>query len=968
MLFEEGVFNPIALKTRLLFLLVSLCVLQCNIALAATTYTWNGGASGAWNVASNWSSSGSAGYPGSNSAVTNDIAVINTNNVNITFSAALPSTSIDQLQIGQNNTVTITFSGNHTLPIATQLTIGGSQATSLTFAGTGTNLGIVTIGTALNFEYQSAFTVASGITVNFADGCNVTMNGNSPSITSPTINNSGTLNFNGSTTGCKITGYYQELYTNTGTINATNTTWNFGTTAESILNNTGTIRMSAGSSITPGYQGQINNNSGGVFYAGLTNSSCTINLSYQSAILTNAGTFYLGPTSVLNLTYYANQVTNTGTFTLQSDASGSATIGNITSGGSPYLKGLYTVQRYIPGGVGYRGYRLLTLPVNVNIDPTTTNQTASEGFIDLHSLNGGMLTAGPGTGFSYATAIANPLMYLYDESRAQNFTTYISGKNVGIYAMTGSSTYNVTTYGTTASATKKTAQVPVGNSVQAYFVGPNTVSNLSANPPLAATTSATGYLNQGTISTYIFSTGNANLSYHPSVNTLPAQGLGLNQVGNPYPSTIDLDSLYYDNKSGSGAIGPIFWELKEPNNTFVAYSGNHTSSTTGSQPYIASGQGFFVQALSTSSALTFYEKDKVNVTIGTGTSPVLILNQKSNNSISAAEMLPSGLAGLHLQIMQDTSTYTQTGIYFNQSWNDKYSPLEDAIDLDGTAPKVYLSSYSSDGARLCINGLGSYSQGKTVKLYASATTSGTYTISLADINNIDALYNVYLRDHKLNDSVNLRGTNAYSFTINTGDTTTYGANRFDLVLERVALPSYQLLTFTGQKISSGVQLNWVANGTGNYTGFVLEKEGVNNTFSPIYTVQSNNNSNYNFVDSNPVIGNNIYRLAQNDINGNVTYSSLITIGYNSVSSNGYFSVYPNPSKDIINILVNSTAQATANYTADIYNTSGGLMDHRVLNTYSWTEDVSSYKEGVYIIVLKDISGDVLAKSKFIKTK
>ena len=100
--------------------------MQFNIAIAATTYTWKGGAAGAWNSLTNWSSStGLPGYPGSNLFVTSDIAVINTNNVNITFSAALPAASIDQLEIGQNNTVTITFSGNHTLPIATQLTIGG---------------------------------------------------------------------------------------------------------------------------------------------------------------------------------------------------------------------------------------------------------------------------------------------------------------------------------------------------------------------------------------------------------------------------------------------------------------------------------------------------------------------------------------------------------------------------------------------------------------------------------------------------------------------------------------------------------------------------------------------------------------------------------------------------------------------------------------------------------------------------
>ncbi|WP_179415520.1 DUF2341 domain-containing protein [Mucilaginibacter sp. E4BP6] len=755
-----------------------------------------------------------------------------------------------------------------------------------------------------------------------------------------TLGAGATINLNGFTlnVGCHIynnaSGASQILYgTSTGTINFN------GSLATQYFYGNGTTTTSNVANLT------LNNSAGG-----------TLDITGGNVSLYNSLTITQGNILVDNA--------GSGALTLVSTASGTANVNTIPS--LYKITGNVTAQRYIPGGTGYRSYRLLTLPVNIN---NSTSQISTEAFIDLHSLNGGMLTAGPGTGFSYTTATTNPLMYLYDESRAQNFTAYIAGKNVGIYSMAGSPGYTVTTYGTTTGATKKTAQVPVGTSVQAYFVGPNTALNLTATAPLAATTSATGYINQGTIPVYIYNTNSPTLSYNPATNNTPAKGPGLNQVGNPYPSTIDLDSLYFDNKTGGSAIGPMFWELKEPNNTFVAYSGNHTSSTTGSEAYIASGQGFFVQAISTSSALTFYEKDKVNVTIGTGTSPVLILNQKANSNISASESLPSGLSGLHLQIMEDTATYTQTGIYFNPGWNDKYSPLEDAIDLDGTAPKVYLSSYSSDGARLCINGLGSYSQGKTIKLYASATTSGTYTISLADINNIDGLYNVYLRDHKLNDSVNLRSTNAYTFTINTGDTTTYGANRFDLVVEREALPPYRLLTFTGQKVSSGVQLNWVASGTGNYTGFILEKKGANSTFSPLYTVQSsNNNSDYTFVDTNPVIGNNIYRLAQNDINGNVTYSSLITIGYNNVTSNGYFSVYPNPSKDMINILINSTAATTANYTADIYNTSGVLMDHRVLNTYTWTEDISGYKEGVYIIALKDTSGDVLAKSKFIKVK
>jgi len=691
------------------------------------------------------------------------------------------------------------------------------------------------------------------------------------------------------------------------------------------------------------------------------------------------GNFTLANTGVLTMVSPAQLVAGSTTvggatyLTLISNGVGTASIAPIS--GTSTISGNVKVQRYIPGGsAAYRSYRLLTLPVNIS--SLTNNQATTEGFIDLSSLNSSIITAGPGTGFSYTTKTANPLMYLYDESRAQNFTAYVAGKNVGIYSLATSSPYQDIYYPKGAAATPAptaTAAVPVGNSVQVYYVGPYVSSpTLSASAPAASTASATGYLNQGTIPVYVFpSTSSKTLSYSPSVNTLPAQGLGLNQVGNPYASTIDLDSVYFDNKSGTAAIGPSFWELKQPSNIFVAYNASsHTASTTGSgaEAYVASGQGFFVQAITATSALTFYEQEKVNVQLGTSTTPVLILSQRNNNYMPAAEVIPSGLAGLHLQMTKDSVNYVQTGIYFNRSWNDKYSPQEDAIDMGGFSPQVYLSSYSTDNVRLSINQLGDYSKGKIVKLYTSATSSGSYTMSLADINNIDALYDVYLRDHKLNDSVDLRTTSSYSFTINTSDTTTYGGNRFDLVIALKSLPTYQLVTFTGQKVNSGVQLNWVANNAGTYTGFVLEKQGADNTFNPIYTMQSNGSSIYDFVDSKPITGNNTYRLAQSDINGNITYSSLVTIGYSNISSSGYFSVYPNPSKSIINVLVNPTTATNANYTADIYNTSGVLLDHRILNTYTWTEDVSSYKEGVYIIALKNLNGDPLEMEKFIKIK
>lgn len=841
--------------------------------------------------------------------------------------------------------------GNSTIGSGTQgLVVGNNWTTSGGVVNLTINNPTVTVGGG----WTNSTTVTQG-TGNITTGGFVT---NSATITGSTA----TITVGGLFTNSNIftcgTGSvtFEGGYTNSA---------NFTTTTTGMIYFTGTQTL------------LDNSTSGTTFYKVTFNSPGS---TATTATMTNGvGNFILANTGVLTMVSPAQLVAGTTTvggaayLTLKSDGVSTASIAPIS--GTSTISGNVTVQRYIPGGSSaYRSYRLLTLPVNVSA--LTNNQATTEGFIDLSSINSGIITAGPGTGFSYPTKTANPLMYLYDESRAQNFTAYVAGKNVGIYSLATSAPYQDVYYPKGAAATPAptaTAAVPVGNSVQVYYVGPYVSSpTLTASAPAAATTSATGYLNQGTIPIYVFpSTSSKTLSYSPAVNTLPAQGLGLNQVGNPYASTIDLDSVYYDNKSGTAAIGPSFWELKQPSNIFVAYNAaSHTASTTGSgaEPYIASGQGFYVQAISTNSALTFYEKEKVNVQLGTSTTPALILSQRSDNYMPAAEVLLAGLAGLHLQMTMDSINYVQTGIYFNSSWNDRYSPQEDAIDLGGFNPKVYLSSYSADNVRLSINQLSDYSKGKVIKLYTSATSSGSYTISLADINNINALYNIYLRDHKLNDSVDLRTGNAYSFTINISDTTTYGGNRFDLIIALKSLPVYQLLNFTGQKVNSGVQLNWVANNAGTYTGFVLQKREADNTFSPIYTVQSNGNNNYSFIDNNPVIGNNTYRLAQSDVYGNITYSSSVTIGYNNISSNGYFSIYPNPSKNIINVLVNSNTAVNTNYTADIYNTSGILVDHRVLNTNSWTQDVSNYKEGVYIIALKNLNGDSLKIEKFIKIK
>jgi hypothetical protein len=323
-------------------------------------------------------------------------------------------------------------------------------------------------------------------------------------------------------------------------------------------------------------------------------------------------------------------------------------------------------------------------------------------------------------------------------------------------------------------------------------------------------------------------------------------------------------------------------------------------------------------------------------------------------------------AGLHLKFELNSLVYDEIGIYYAEGWSDNFDN-NDSYDLDGFNPKVYLSSFTADGVRVSINAWSSYTTPSRIKLYVRAVNNGTYTLSMEDFINIDtSLYNINLVDNQQKDSVNLAKYPTYTFNVVASDTAAYN-NRFVLAVELKPLPAYQLANFEGQKVSTGVQVVWKAINAGNYTGFTLQKLNATNGYDSLYSVQSDSATNYSYIDQHPVIGNNVYRLKQNSLTGQITYSSPITIGYGTVAPASALNVYPNPSKSIINIKLASNTTSGATYVADIYNMSGSLVAHQSVNSSTFTQDISSYKLGIYFIQLKDNNGDLVGQSKFIKS-
>jgi len=256
----------------------------------------------------------------------------------------------------------------------------------------------------------------------------------------------------------------------------------------------------------------------------------------------------------------------------------------------------------------------------------------------------------------------------------------------------------------------------------------------------------------------------------------------------------------------------------------------------------------------------------------------------------------------------------------------------------------------------------------------NANTDGIYSLTLKDIVSVPRLYDIWLMDKYKNDSLDMRQNLTYHFNILKSDTNSFGSKRFTLVIRQNPAYAYQLLDFAATKVQDArqVQVQWSTVNEGNYTRFTIERSIDNGkTFDVLGGVPATDQGKYSLIDKNPVNGQNLYRLKQEDINNTITYSKVVSVQYAIQSNNivnNILSIYPNPvtSNISLSIAAKNTSDI-ASYNIKFMNSSGIVVKQVTSSQSSWQGSISSLEPGTYVVqVLNTKDASLIGQTKFVK--
>lgn len=160
-----------------------------------------------------------------------------------------------------------------------------------------------------------------------------------------------------------------------------------------------------------------------------------------------------------------------------------------------------------------------------------------------------------------------------------------------------------------------------------------------------------------------------------------------------------------------------------------------------------------------------------------------------------------------------------------------------------------------------------------------------------------------------------------------------------------ALVPLLLNSFTARKVSPNeIRLDWMSDGEGNISHFVVEKSYDSKTFDDAGLVFASGETSegYSFTtDIEHSIPEHFFRLRMVDRDGKMKFSTIIRV--NSSSTQLKLLAYPNPADKFISVSNNKPQAAV------ITNVQGMVLKNVLLVNGAQTIDISEFRPGVYFI-------------------
>lgn len=189
---------------------------------------------------------------------------------------------------------------------------------------------------------------------------------------------------------------------------------------------------------------------------------------------------------------------------------------------------------------------------------------------------------------------------------------------------------------------------------------------------------------------------------------------GWNLVGNVYPCAVDWVALRNASTSWSGGNG-TYYVYDAAGSNYRAYNGVSQAGTA--NRFIASGQGFFVQATANDQALEFNENVKA-------TSSAAFQRNTEESTIVRFNFTRGNMDDEMVLTLRDDATLGFDEMYDGIKWE---SPVANAPEIAFVTP---------DESKLTIQTIGNFTEDIEMPVFVKMPQTGNYTFSVSQVQNL----------------------------------------------------------------------------------------------------------------------------------------------------------------------------------------------------------------------------------------